>query len=96
MNIANIKSGYGQFCPVAKASEIFATRWTPLVVAVNVARAARRTAAAAGRAGNRREKNPRGRPGPRILADSGGRIRPRDRARPRPLGSCSYTRPHQC
>jgi DNA-binding HxlR family transcriptional regulator len=23
---------YGQFCPVAKASEIFATRWTPLVV----------------------------------------------------------------
>jgi DNA-binding HxlR family transcriptional regulator len=32
MNIANIKSAYGQFCPVAKASEIFATRWTPLVV----------------------------------------------------------------
>jgi DNA-binding HxlR family transcriptional regulator len=32
MNIANMKSGYGQFCPVAKASEIFATRWTPLVV----------------------------------------------------------------
>jgi DNA-binding HxlR family transcriptional regulator len=24
--------GYGQFCPVAKASEIFATRWTPLVL----------------------------------------------------------------
>ena len=23
---------YGQFCPVAKASEIFATRWTPLIV----------------------------------------------------------------
>jgi DNA-binding HxlR family transcriptional regulator len=23
---------YGQFCPVAKASEIFATRWTPLVL----------------------------------------------------------------
>jgi hypothetical protein len=64
--------------------------------AVDVARAAHRTAAAAGRAGNRREKNPRGRPWPRILADSGGRIRPRDRARPRPLGSCSYTRPHQC
>jgi DNA-binding HxlR family transcriptional regulator len=27
-----MKSGYGQFCPVAKASEIFATRWTPLVL----------------------------------------------------------------
>lgn len=25
-------SGYGQFCPVARASEIFAERWTPLVV----------------------------------------------------------------
>ena len=24
--------GYNQFCPVAKASEIFATRWTPLIV----------------------------------------------------------------
>jgi DNA-binding HxlR family transcriptional regulator len=24
--------GYGQFCPIAKASEIFATRWTPLVL----------------------------------------------------------------
>ena len=24
--------GYGQFCPVAKASEVFAERWTPLVV----------------------------------------------------------------
>ncbi len=24
--------GYGQFCPVAKASEIFAERWTPLVL----------------------------------------------------------------
>jgi DNA-binding HxlR family transcriptional regulator len=23
---------YGQFCPVAKASEIFAARWTPLVL----------------------------------------------------------------
>lgn len=25
-------SGYGQFCPIAKASEIFATRWTPLIL----------------------------------------------------------------
>lgn len=25
-------SGYGQFCPVAKASEILAKRWTPLIV----------------------------------------------------------------
>jgi DNA-binding HxlR family transcriptional regulator len=24
--------GYGQFCPIAKAAEIFATRWTPLVL----------------------------------------------------------------
>lgn len=24
--------GYGQFCPVAKAAEIFAQRWTPLIV----------------------------------------------------------------
>src|SRR5262245_30964469 len=24
--------GYGQFCPVAKAAEIFAERWTPLVL----------------------------------------------------------------
>jgi DNA-binding HxlR family transcriptional regulator len=24
--------GYGQFCPVAKAAEVFATRWTPLVL----------------------------------------------------------------
>jgi len=24
--------GYGQFCPVAKASEVFAERWTPLVI----------------------------------------------------------------
>lgn len=25
-------SGYGQFCPVARASEIFAERWTPLIL----------------------------------------------------------------
>ena len=24
--------GYGQFCPVAKAAEVFAQRWTPLIV----------------------------------------------------------------
>ena len=24
--------GYGQFCPVAKAAEIVAERWTPLVL----------------------------------------------------------------
>ena len=23
---------YGQFCPVAKAAEIFARRWTPLII----------------------------------------------------------------
>jgi len=27
-----MQTRYGQFCPVAKASEIFATRWTPLVL----------------------------------------------------------------
>jgi DNA-binding HxlR family transcriptional regulator len=27
-----VKRSYGQFCPVAKASEILAERWTPLVV----------------------------------------------------------------
>ena len=26
------KKAYGQFCPVAKAAEIFAERWTPLVL----------------------------------------------------------------
>ena len=26
------RRGYGQFCPVAKAAEIFAERWTPLIV----------------------------------------------------------------
>ena len=25
-------TGYGQFCPIAKATEVFATRWTPLVL----------------------------------------------------------------
>ena len=24
--------GYGQFCPVAVAAEIFAERWTPLIL----------------------------------------------------------------
>lgn len=27
-----MQGGYGQFCPIAKASEVFATRWTPLVL----------------------------------------------------------------
>jgi DNA-binding HxlR family transcriptional regulator len=27
-----MSTSYGQFCPTAKASEIFATRWTPLIV----------------------------------------------------------------
>jgi DNA-binding HxlR family transcriptional regulator len=30
--IGRMSANYGQFCPVAKASEIFATRWTPLIV----------------------------------------------------------------
>jgi DNA-binding HxlR family transcriptional regulator len=25
-------SGYGQYCPIAKAAEIFAERWTPLII----------------------------------------------------------------
>ena len=24
--------GYGQFCPVAKTAELFAERWTPLII----------------------------------------------------------------
>ena len=27
-----MQSGYGQFCPIAKASEILANRWTPLIL----------------------------------------------------------------
>jgi DNA-binding HxlR family transcriptional regulator len=30
--VATSRRGYGQFCPVAKAAEILAERWTPLVV----------------------------------------------------------------
>src|ERR1043166_9664157 len=25
-------AGYGQFCPIARASEVFAERWTPLIL----------------------------------------------------------------
>jgi DNA-binding HxlR family transcriptional regulator len=25
-------AGYQQFCPIAKASEVFANRWTPLIM----------------------------------------------------------------
>jgi len=27
-----MKAGYDQFCPIAKASEVFASRWTPLIM----------------------------------------------------------------
>ena len=30
--MARMENGHGQFCPIAKASEIFATRWTPLIL----------------------------------------------------------------
>lgn len=30
--MATTKKGYGQFCPVAKAAEIVAERWTPLIL----------------------------------------------------------------
>jgi DNA-binding HxlR family transcriptional regulator len=30
--MSTMNAGYNQFCPVAKASEIFATRWTPLII----------------------------------------------------------------
>ena len=30
--IPHMKTGYGEFCPIAKACEIFATRWTPLIL----------------------------------------------------------------
>jgi len=26
------RQGYGQFCPIARASEVLTTRWTPLIV----------------------------------------------------------------
>lgn len=28
----DMSNGYGQFCPTAKTSEVFATRWTPLIL----------------------------------------------------------------
>ena len=28
----DMENGHGQFCPIAKASEVFATRWTPLIL----------------------------------------------------------------
>jgi DNA-binding HxlR family transcriptional regulator len=31
-DILKTMKGYGQFCPIAKAAEIFAERWTPLVL----------------------------------------------------------------
>ena len=31
-SIAGMDIGYNQFCPIAKASEVFATRWTPLIL----------------------------------------------------------------
>jgi DNA-binding HxlR family transcriptional regulator len=34
-----MKNGYGQFCPIAKAAEVFATRWTPLVLRELMSRA---------------------------------------------------------
>src|SRR6201987_237093 len=30
--MGHMSASYGQFCPIATASEIFATRWTPLIV----------------------------------------------------------------
>jgi DNA-binding HxlR family transcriptional regulator len=30
--MGRMSASYGQFCPIAKASEIFATSWTPLIV----------------------------------------------------------------
>jgi DNA-binding HxlR family transcriptional regulator len=32
MTVTTRRTGYGQFCPVAKASEIVAERWTPLIL----------------------------------------------------------------
>jgi DNA-binding HxlR family transcriptional regulator len=31
-SLNGMRSGYDQFCPIAKASEVFATRWTPLIM----------------------------------------------------------------
>ena len=27
-----MQKGYGQYCPIAKGAEIFAERWTPLII----------------------------------------------------------------
>jgi hypothetical protein len=32
LGYVSMKTGYGQFCPVAVASEIFAERWTPIIL----------------------------------------------------------------
>lgn len=31
-SLPGMKTGYGQFCPVAVASEVFAERWTPIIL----------------------------------------------------------------
>jgi DNA-binding HxlR family transcriptional regulator len=31
-NVETVQKGYGQYCPIAKGSEIFAERWTPLII----------------------------------------------------------------
>jgi DNA-binding HxlR family transcriptional regulator len=31
-SIPAMPNGYGQFCPIANAAEVFATRWTPLIL----------------------------------------------------------------
>ena len=38
-------SGYGQFCPIAKAAQILAERWTPLVLRELICGSTRSTAA---------------------------------------------------
>src|ERR1043166_6158003 len=30
--LAAMQKGYGQYCPIAKGAEMFAERWTPLIV----------------------------------------------------------------
>jgi DNA-binding HxlR family transcriptional regulator len=32
VSFAAMQKGYGQYCPIAKGAEIFAERWTPLII----------------------------------------------------------------
>lgn len=55
-----MKYGFGQFCPVAVACEVFAARWTPIILRELLSHfaGAPRPAAHASVAANQREARP--------------------------------------